>query len=77
MPTLLGILNTATTQQEIMLTFNAVTYLRDYQGYKFDVTKLNLKYKGGEVYRRIDYLNGNVAKGISSRPPRKPKGKRK
>jgi hypothetical protein len=74
MPVLIGILNTATTQQEIMLTFNAVTYLRDYKGYKFDAEKLNLKYKGGEVYRRVDYLNGNTAKGISSRPPRKPKG---
>ena len=74
MPVLIGILNTATSQQEIMLAFNAVTYLRDYKGYKFDAEKLNLKFKGGEVYRRVDYLNGNTAKGISSRPPRKPKG---
>jgi arylsulfatase A-like enzyme len=77
MPTLIGILNTATTEQELNLTFNAVVYLRDYKGYKFDTSKLKLKFKRGEVYRRIDYLNGNVAKGISSRPPRKPKGGKK
>jgi hypothetical protein len=77
MPVLLGILNTATTEQELMLTFNAVTYLRDYKGYKFDVTKLKLKFKRGELHRRIDYLNGNIAKGISTRPPRKPKGGKK
>ena len=55
-----------------MLTFNAVVYLRDYKGYKFDNSKLNLKYKGGEVVRRTSYLEGNPR-----RPQRKPKGKKK
>ncbi len=77
MPTLIGILNTATTGQELNLTFNAVVYLRDYKGYQFDATKLKLKFKRGEVYRRIDYLNGSLAKGTSTRPPRKPKGGKK
>ena len=66
MPTLLGVLNTAKTEQELMLTFNAVVYLRDYKGYKFDPAKLDLKFKGGELVRRTSYLEGNPR-----RPPRK------
>ena len=58
MPTLLSVLNNATTEQELMLAFNAVVYLRDYKGYKFDNSKLNLKFKGGEVVRRTSYLEG-------------------
>ena len=58
MPTLLGVLNTAKTEQELMLTFNAVVYLRDYKGYKFDPAQLDLKFKGGEVVRRTSYLEG-------------------
>lgn len=77
MPTLYSVLNSATTEQELMLTFNTVVYLRDVMGYDFDVARLDLKFRGGEVHRRIDYLNGNIAKGISSRPPRKKKRKPK
>ncbi|MBC8324155.1 MAG: sulfatase-like hydrolase/transferase [Verrucomicrobia subdivision 3 bacterium] len=66
MPTLLGVLNTARTEQELMLTFNAAVYLRDYKGYPFDHSKLDLKFKGGEIVRRTSYLEGNPR-----RPPRK------
>ena len=66
MPTLLGVLNTAKTEQELMLTFNAVVYLRDYKGYKFDAAKLDLQFTGGEVVRRTSYLEGDPR-----RPPRK------
>jgi uncharacterized sulfatase len=71
MPALLGILNTATTQQEIMLTFNAVVYLRDYKGYKFDNSKLDLKFKGGEVVRRTSYLEGNPRRPSKKKPKKK------
>ena len=71
MSTLLGILNTATTQQEIMLTFNAVVYLRDYKGYKFDNSKLDLKFKGGEVVRRTSYLEGNPRRPSKKKPKKK------
>ena len=66
MPTLLGVLNTAKTEQELMLTFNAVVYLRDYKGYQFNVAKLDLQFAGGEVVRRTSYLEGDPR-----RPPRK------
>ena len=72
MPTLLGVLNTAKTEQELMLTFNAVVYLRDYKGYQFDPEKLNLKFAGGEVVRRTSYLEG-----APRRPDRKKPNKKK
>jgi uncharacterized sulfatase len=77
MPTLYEVLNSATTEQELMLAFNTVVYLRDVQGYTFDVNRLKLKFQGGEVHRRIDYLNGNIAKGVSSRPARAKKRRQK
>ena len=46
MPALLSVLNSATTEQELMLTFNAVVYLRDYKGYKFDNSKLDCRIQG-------------------------------
>ena len=68
MPTLIGILNTATTEQELMLTFNAVVYLRDYKDYKFENSKLDLKFKGGEVVRRTSYLEGNPRRPTRKKP---------
>jgi len=68
MPTLLSVLNTAKTEQELMLTFNAVVYLRDYKGYKFDPAKLDLKFKGGEVVRRTSYLEGNPRRPQRKKP---------
>ncbi|MDP6035632.1 MAG: sulfatase-like hydrolase/transferase [Verrucomicrobiota bacterium] len=72
MPALLSVLNNATTEQELMLTFNAVVYLRDYKGYKFDSSKLDLKFKAGEVVRRTSYLEG-----APRRPSRKKPNKKK
>ena len=72
MPALLSVLNNATTEQELMLTFNAVVYLCDYKGYKFDNSKLDLKFKAGEVVRRTSYLEG-----APRRPSRKKPNKKK
>ena len=58
MPTLYDVLNTAETEQELMIAFNTVVYLRDQIGHKYDPTKLNLKFDKGEVPRRVNYLNG-------------------
>ena len=68
MPTLLGVLNTARTEQELMLTFNAVVYLRDYKGYKFDPANLDLKFNGGEIVRRTSYLEGNPRRPDRKKP---------
>jgi len=71
MPALLSVLNNATTEQELMLTFNAVVYLRDYKGYKFDNSKLDLKFKGGEVVRRTSYLEGDPRRPTRKNPKKK------
>ena len=71
MPALLSVLNSATTEQELMLTFNAVVYLRDYKGYKFDTSKLDLKFKGGEVVRRTSYLEGEPRRPVRKNPKKK------
>jgi len=71
MPALLSVLNNATTEQELMLAFNAVVYLRDYKGYKFDSSKLNLKFKGGEVVRRTSYLEGEPRRPARKNPKKK------
>lgn len=58
MPTLVGVLNQSESRQVILLTFNAVAYLRDHCGHPFDLSSVKLKTKAGESYRRIDYLAG-------------------
>ena len=68
MPALLSVLNSAKTEQELMLTFNAVVYLRDYKGYQFDPAKLALKFKGGEVVRRTSYLEGTPRRPDRKKP---------
>jgi len=71
MPALLSVLNSAATEQELMLAFNAVVYLRDYKGYKFDTAKLDLKFKGGEVVRRTSYLEGEPRRPARKNPKKK------
>ena len=58
MPTLVGVLNQSESRQVVLLTFNAVAYLRDHCGHPFDLSQVKLKIKAGESYRRIDYLSG-------------------
>ena len=71
MPALLSVLNSVTTEQELMLTFNAVVYLRDYKGYKFDNSKLDLKFKGGQIVRRTSYLEGSPRRPSKKKPKKK------
>ena len=58
MPTLVGVLNQSESRQVVLLTFNAVAYLRDHCGHPFDLSQVKLKIKAGESYRRIDDLSG-------------------
>lgn len=60
MPTLYDVLNNLRTEQELMLTFNTVVFLRDFRGYPFDASRLKLKFTGGEIHRRVDYLRGAI-----------------
>ncbi|MFP6901601.1 MAG: HEAT repeat domain-containing protein, partial [Opitutales bacterium] len=57
MPTLVGVLNESESSQEVLLTFNTITYLRDHKGYAFDLTPVKLKVRKGEYTRRTDYLS--------------------
>ena len=58
MPTLYGVVNTAETEQELMIAFNTIVYLRDQIGHGYDPEKVKLKFNKGEVYRRVQYLAG-------------------
>ena len=58
MPTLYGVVNNAETEQELMIAFNTIVYLRDQVGHKYDPEKVKLKFNKGEVYRRVQYLAG-------------------
>lgn len=76
MPTLYDVLSQVDTEQEAMLAFNTVVYLRDQEGWAFDPAKLNLKVKQGEVARRADYLTGKLG-AIDAPAARKNKGKKR
>ncbi|MCA9248861.1 MAG: sulfatase-like hydrolase/transferase [Planctomycetales bacterium] len=60
-PTFYEVLNTTTSPAEALLTLNSVIYFRDRarNAYPFELNKLILKAKAGEVGRRIEYLQGN------------------
>jgi len=58
MPTLYDVVNTAETEQALMIAFNTIVYLRDQIGHRYDPAKVKLKFNKGEVYRRVQYLAG-------------------
>ena len=58
MPTLYGVVNTAETEQALMIAFNTIVFLRDQIGHEHDPSKVKLKFNKGEVYRRVQYLAG-------------------
>jgi uncharacterized sulfatase len=59
-PTLCEVLNTTESPVEALLTLNTVVFFHDRtpKGYPFDLDALDMKVKGGEVGRRISYLQG-------------------
>jgi len=68
---LMDVLATAEHPMETLLTLNTVVLLRDGKpGYKFTITPADIKTKGGEVNRRIQYLTGKIV-------PKTPRKKRK
>ena len=58
MPTLYNVVNNAETEQALMIAFNTIVYLRDQVGHKYNPEKVKVKFKKGEVYRRVQYLAG-------------------
>ena len=62
MPTLYEVVNTAETEQELMIAFNTIVYLRAQIGHKYDPEKVKLKFDKGEVSRRVQYLAGTEPK---------------
>ncbi|MBI1371781.1 MAG: sulfatase-like hydrolase/transferase [Phycisphaera sp.] len=55
-PTLMDVLKNSHSPAESLITLNGVVYLRDDCGYKFHITKKDVKAAGGEVDRRLEYL---------------------
>ena len=56
-PTLYKILETSTSPSEVLLTLNAVVYLRDHAtDFDFDLSSLDIKAVNGEVERFLTYL---------------------
>ncbi len=62
-PVLSEILNTTDSPVEALITLNTVVYFTDCapKRYPFDLKRLKMKVKAGEVQRRIDYLRGRSA----------------
>jgi len=60
-PTLYGVLSATRSNVEALLTFNTVVFINDHlDGYPFDMSRLKMQAKGGEVKRRTDYLGGKI-----------------
>lgn len=58
-PTLTVILNATKSVDEALLTFQAVVLFNDFKPtYPFDMSHLQMAPFKGEVYRRLEYLNG-------------------
>jgi hypothetical protein len=61
-PTLRDVLNTTESPVEALLTLNTVVFFHDRAGvaYPFDTSTLDMKVEGGEVQRRISYLEDRL-----------------
>ncbi len=58
-PTLYETLNATESPVEALLILNTAVYVNDHlSGYPFDLKRLDMKAKAGEVKRRLDYLGG-------------------
>ncbi|MHC4175985.1 MAG: sulfatase-like hydrolase/transferase [Planctomycetota bacterium] len=59
-PTLYDVLSTTDSPVEALLTFNTAVFFHDRRpgGYPFDLGAIDLKADGGQVKRRISYLEG-------------------
>ncbi len=59
-PTLYEVLNATESDVEALLTFNTAVFFHDRRpgGYPFDLKALRMKATGGQVRRRISYLEG-------------------
>ena len=55
-PPLIGVLQTSDSHVTTTIALNAVVYLRSTLGYKFGISKKDIKARGGYVSRRLEYL---------------------
>lgn len=55
-PALMSVLAESDSHVTALLTLNTVVYLRDFKGIAFDITAKDVKAKGGQVPRRLEYL---------------------
>jgi arylsulfatase A-like enzyme len=63
-PALYEVLNTTQSTVAALLTFNTVVFINDHlKGYPFDMSRLKMQVRGGEVKRRTDYLAGKQQGG--------------
>ena len=53
---LYDVLNTVPSEAEALLTLNTVVYLRDHRGLDIDTSRLQPRFTGGQVARRLEYL---------------------
>ncbi|MFP4057619.1 MAG: sulfatase-like hydrolase/transferase [Candidatus Brocadiia bacterium] len=61
-PVLYEVLNATRSEAEALLTLNTAVYVNDHlPDYPFDLEKLDMKVKGGQVARRIRYLESRQA----------------
>ncbi len=57
LPTIYDVLNTVSDEAQLLLALNTVVYLRDHRQARFDSARLKLKFSGGQVARRLEYLS--------------------
>ncbi|MFP6769992.1 MAG: HEAT repeat domain-containing protein, partial [Planctomycetaceae bacterium] len=57
LPAIYDILNTVPDEAQLLLALNTVVYLRDHRQARFDPARLKLKFSGGQVARRLEYLS--------------------
>ena len=56
LPVLYDVLNTVPSETEALLVLNTFVYLRDHRGLAIDTRRLQPRFSGGQVARRLDYF---------------------
>ena len=62
LPVLYDVLNTVPSETEALLVLNTFVYLRDHRGLTIDTTRLQPRFTGGQVARRLDYFRRRPVK---------------
>ena len=62
LPILYDVLHTVPSESEALLVLNTFVYLRDHRGLTIDTTRLQPRFTGGQVARRLDYFRRRPVK---------------